>query len=73
FFNSGDGGVSGFGNFGAGSSGWWNQAQTEVAGAGSGFANFGSLGSGVLNFGSGVSGLYNTGGLPPGTPAVVSG
>ncbi|MEQ0548735.1 hypothetical protein ABLO18_16090 [Mycobacterium tuberculosis] len=27
----------------------------------------------VLNFGSGVSGLYNTGGLPPGTPAVVSG
>ncbi len=44
-----------------------------MAGAGSGFANFGSLGSGVLNFGSGVSGLYNTGGLPPGTPAVVSG
>ncbi|KAL02706.1 hypothetical protein AO91_04074, partial [Mycobacterium tuberculosis M2218] len=73
FFNSGDGGGSGFYNFGSAMSGWWNQAHSAAAGAGSGFANFGSLDSGVLNFGSGVSGLYNTGGLPPGTPAVVSG
>ncbi|WP_265349288.1 pentapeptide repeat-containing protein, partial [Mycobacterium tuberculosis] len=73
FFNTGAGGGSGFGNFGANMSGWWNQAHTALAGAGSGIANVGTLHSGVLNLGSGLSGIYNTSTLPLGTPALVSG